>query len=162
MPTWVPINSQTIGAGVTQVTFNSFSGYTDLVLILAAAPALSGNAFYVTFNNNAGSYAWLQLLGGSGGTPVSNTGSANYTKIVNNLDSSTNNFSASYIWIPNYSSSSFSKQILSRSGGATNGVIWTSSGWASTAPITSIEFKDETGGAMRQGSTFTLYGILAA
>ncbi len=160
MATWVPINTQTIGSGITSVVFNSFSGYTDLIFILSASPANAGNSIYARFNNDAGTYAWIQLLPAT--TPSSNTGTGTYMKIVNNLDTSSVVYDASQIWIPNYSNASYFKQVLSYSGGVNSGPVWTSAAWANTNAITSITFTDESGGSLGSGSTFTLFGILAA
>jgi hypothetical protein len=160
MPTWVPIGTTTAGASTSTVEFNSFSGYSDLVLICAAAPATAGQGIMARFNSNAGTYVWIQMFV-SGGTLGSNSGSGSMTKLLNNCDSASGLFGASLTWIPNYNNNSYWKQTLSRTGGTNNGVMWSNSTWQGGA-ITTITLTDESGGNFREGSTFTLFGILAA
>jgi hypothetical protein len=160
MPTWVPIGTATAGASTSTVEFNSFSGYTDLVLITAAAPSGSGQSIYARFNSSTGSYAWIQMYV-SGSTLASNSGAGGFTKLLNNCDSNVGFFGANWVWIPNYNNNTSWKQTLARTGGTTNGTMWSNSAWQGGA-ITSITLTDESGGNFRQGSTFTLFGILAA
>jgi hypothetical protein len=160
MPTWVPIGTTTAGASTSTVTFSSFGGYTDLVLICAAAPASAGQAIIARFNSSTATYAWIQMFV-SGSTLASNSGTSNQTKLLNNCDSASGLFGASLTWIPNYNNASYWKQTQSRTGGTNQGVMWSNSTWQGGA-ITTITLTDEAGGNFRQGSTFTLFGILAA
>jgi hypothetical protein len=61
----------------------------------------------------------------------------------------------------NYSNATTYKTMLSRANNGAAGVDAIANLWRSTAAISSITVKI-TGGNMKAGSTFTLYGIAAA
>lgn len=156
--TYVPISTQTVGA-VSSITFNSFSGYTDLLLVATAARGITGSGsadFNMTFNGDTGSNYSVTLLYEGGSTRASNRANFNWMGAVgdgNNLQS--------MVHIMNYSNSTTYKTALGRWGSPSDGIVRASVGlWRSTAAITSFTITPPNG--IASGSTFTLYGILAA
>lgn len=161
--TYTPIATTTTSGSQASVTFNSFSGYTDLILIIAAKDSngsLDGNA-NITFNSDTGSnYSTTYLYGtGSvaGSTRVSN---ANNTPALV-TGSTANNFGTTIVQIMNYSNSTTYKTVLSRGNSAESVLAARVGLWRNTAAITSLT-ATAAGGSWVNGSTFTLYGIAAA
>jgi hypothetical protein len=160
--TYVSIATQTLGSAAASVTFSSISGsYTDLVLILNASGSTGINVL-MQFNGDTGTNYSSTTLGGSGTTAYSARYS-NQTSIEINyegyLDSGFN--TNSIINIQNYSNSTTYKTTLDRFNNAGLGVDAVVGLWRNTAPITSVVLKTHTG-TFATGSTFSLYGILAA
>ena len=162
--TYEPIATQTLGSAQSSVTFNSFSGYTDLRLVMTPI-ATSGSTTYVAlqFNGDTGTnYSETYMTGnGSSGTSARdsnvnatylyNTGAPTSAGLVVTTD------------IMNYSNSTTYKTLITRSNNAsayTNAYVGL---WRNTAAITSIVIAPTGGsGTYAAGSTFTLYGIKAA
>jgi hypothetical protein len=164
--TYVPIATQTLGAGATSVTFSSISGsYTDLVLVTSALSPGGGNnsrGYRFELNSDTGtnySQTWLanatssretsQTRGRIGG--ISETASDVTTVITNFL---------------NYSNTTTYKTVLSRSSNLnTNGDTNVFAGvslWRSTSAITAIKLTMSDNSSFITGSSFSLYGIAAA
>jgi hypothetical protein len=156
--TYEPIESKTVGA-VSSVTFNSFSGYTDLVLIATAARGISNAGaadFNMTFNGDTGNNYSTTLLYEANSTRSANRANLNWMGGVGD-----NNLMQSMVHIMNYSNSNVYKMCLGRWGSATDGMIRASVGtWKNTAAITSFTITPTNG--IASGGTFTLYGIKAA
>jgi len=159
--TYTPIATTTLVSNQTSVTFNSFSGYTDLILI--------GNFKNTTpvdmnlqFNSDtAGNYSYTQMYGD--GTSVASLKGTNSSGIVtdNGAAGFGTDWSNVIIHIMNYSNTTTYKTALTRnnapiSTGVTAGV------WRNTNAITSLDYSASSSSAIATGSTFTLYGILAA
>jgi hypothetical protein len=158
--TYEPIATTTLGSAQSTITFTSFGGYTDLVLIGNLAFS-SADYVRLVFNNetsNTNYYGtWLQgdTSGGRynssqywiGGATQLNTTIGNNTAIINIL---------------NYANTTTQKTVLARynKAGATLGVQVGS--WNNTAAITQIDIKGAEGNNLATGTTFTLYGIKAA
>jgi hypothetical protein len=160
--TYTPIATTTLGSSQSSVTFNSFSGYTDLILIgnaIRGGTPGSGAANYnLTFNGDTGSTYSSTLL--YEGSPYSdrqtNTTSMGYSGSVGD-----NNRMQNTLHIMNYSNTTTYKTILARWGSPVDGHVRASVGlWRSTAAITSFTITPSLGVAA--GSSFTLYGIKAA
>lgn len=162
--TYTPIYTTTLGSAQSSVTLNSFSGYTDLRLVMTPI-ASSGSTTYVSlqFNGDTATNYSETYLTGNGSTAGSardpnvnatylyNTGAPTTAGLVVTTD------------IMNYSNSTTYKTLLTRSNLAsayTNAYVGL---WRSTAAITSIVIAPVGGsGTYAAGSTFTLYGIKAA
>lgn len=159
--TYTSIATTTLGSATASVTFNSFSGYTDLVLV--ANQGNDQNAdydVYVRFNSDSGTnYSRTQLVGN--GTSASSSRSSNNTEF--RMGPSLNNTPTSMLTLNlmNYSNSTTFKTTLLRSGQASGYTTAAVGLWRSTAAITSIVLSLQTGNFVA-GSTFTLYGILSA
>lgn len=160
--TYTPIATTTLGSAQASVTFNSFSGYTDLVLVISAA-GTAGADIRLQFNSDTGTNYSRTYLSGSGSSAVSgratsasSAGITAYGTLTATLGG-TNNITH----IMNYSNSTTYKTALSRSNDAGAGTDAIVSMWRNTAAITSFLVSASTGN-FSTGSTFTLYGIKAA
>jgi len=165
--TYTPIATQTLGSAQASVTFNSFSGYTDLVLIMQGKSANSTDDVQLYFNSDTGSNYSLTTLIGTGSSATS----ARYSNLSNGFYISrpgwTNaGFTTTILNFMNYANSTTYKTVLFRSGANDNSTGYNGTEaqvalWRSTAAITSFTIKPVSGN-INSGSIFTLYGILAA
>jgi len=164
--TYEPIATTTLGSAQATVTFNSFSGYTDLILVMQGKSALSSDDVQLYFNSDTGSNYSLTTLFGTGSSAVS----ARYTNLSNGFYISrpgwtSAGFTTTILNFMNYANSTTYKTVLFRSGANDNSAGYNGTEaevalWRSTAAITS--FTIQGGGNIAVGSTFTLYGIAAA
>ena len=168
--TYDKIYSTTLGSSQSSVTLNSFSGYTDLRLIIANATAVTTEANIVfRINGDSGSNYSVTNLGARAlsATPFSARQSSvtyGYLNWYSAIDSRAGMVIADFM---NYANTTTYKTILGSSrineGNATYaGVEDTVNLWRSTSAITSIVLSLSTGASYATGSTFTLYGIKAA
>jgi hypothetical protein len=163
--TYEPIATTTLGSAQTTVTFNSFSGYTDLICV--AVPKISGATAYNLngyFNNDYSSsnYSATRLIGyGSG---YASDRLTNYAVLLLSGEAKvpTTNNANFIIQVMNYSNSSTYKTVLSRSNNASAGTDAIVNLWRNTAAITSFTLLPDGAAQFASGSTFTLYGIKAA
>ena len=162
--TYEPIATTTLGTAASSVTFSSITGtYTDLVLIVNGAIASGAQDIWVQVNGDTGSnYSRTNLYGT--GSVAGSTRLTSQTKYAMNdaaaLDS-TYQFN-SIMQFMNYSNTTTYKTMLERANNAARGVDAGVHLWRSTAAITSILVYNSGGTNYVVGSTFTLYGILAA
>jgi hypothetical protein len=163
--TYVQIGSTvTVGAGgAASMDFSSIPAtYTDLCLKISSrsSNASAYVAIRVRYNGSASSYIGRQLYGDGAGA-VSNTYSDGWSGFMNAANSTTNTFSSTEIYIPNYASSnnkSSSVDFAQESNAATAITGMLARVWDNTAAITSIAITPEIGNFV-QYSTATLYGI---
>jgi hypothetical protein len=161
--TYTPIATQTLSTSAASVTFSSIpSGYTDLIVVVDAYNN-TGNGYWLymqagngsidTGNNYSGTY-----LFGNGTSAISQRGTSG-PSIVGAIDAS--NFRTHIVQIQNYANTTTYKTWLSRSNasGYTGAFV---NLWRSTSAINTIQFSIEASKSFIPGSTFTLYGILAA
>lgn len=156
--TYTPIATYTANGSQTSITFNSFSGYTDLVLISA------GNSAAITaiirFNGDTGTNYSRTIIRGNGSTADS-VRQSNQDAIT--LDGSYSQPGQNFIvHIMNYSNSTTYKTTLQRSNNASAGLDQGVGLWRNTAAITSLEMRPAGATPWTSGTTFTLYGIKAA
>jgi hypothetical protein len=157
--TYTPIATTTLGSTTSTVTFNSFSGYTDLIIISAAKSTGTTESIMLRFNGDSGNnYSFTYLFG---------TGSAAASGRQSNLSFSlggfaSQNYQANIVHIMNYANTTTYKTSLERRNDASSQVFQSVSLWRSTAAITSLTLQPENGQSFASGSTFTLYGIAAA
>jgi len=159
--TYTPIATTTLGSTNSTITFSSFSGYTDLVLI--GNPIVSASLdykWYVNGDSSSGLYSQTRLNGNgstatSGGTPNANS---LYLDAVSPGSGSMQNFIMNF---QNYANTSVYKTVLIRYNDAANDVAARVALWRNTNAITSITISTDSS-TFAVGSTFTLYGILAA
>jgi hypothetical protein len=155
--TYEPIATTTLGSTQTSVTFNSFSGYTDLVLVASVSSSGGGGVASLRFNGDSGSNYSDTYMYGNGTTAASGRDVSQTVMSAGDYPSS-GTFSVNIYNFQNYSNSTTNKTVLMRH--STNGVTVASVGlWRNTAAITSIVLSS---GGYAAGSTFTLYGIKAA
>ena len=157
--TYEPIATYSASGSQNTITFNSFSGYTDLRLVI------SGNTVnYNTslrFNSDSGSnYSRTVVRGYSSTADSFRQTSQTILAIDASVSQPGQNMTAD---IFNYSNSTTYKTSLLRSNNATAGLDQGVGLWSSTAAITSISVLFQVGTQnYSAGTTFTLYGIKAA
>ena len=156
--TYTPIATNTLGSATSSVTFNSFSGYTDLVLVFQTKLTTS-NAIKVQYNADTGSnYSYTRLYS-YGSTPASDR-ATNTTYFDAGFSAS--NMVNQTIQIMSYANTNTFKTAITRAstegGSQVFENVWL---WRSTSAITSIKIEAASGN-LDTGSTFTLYGIAAA
>ena len=162
--TYEPIATTTLTGTSTAITFTSFGGYTDLVLVCSVknstanwpSPRLQfntdtagGNTYYSnTFMYGTGSGS------GSSGRQANDDGIA-----LGNVDNA--NFSTVIANIMNYTNTTTYKTVVSRIGSASSNTQAYVGMWRRTGAITDITITPQVY-SFDIGSTFTLYGIKAA
>lgn len=162
--TYVPIQTYTLGSAQSSVTFNSFSGYTDVRLVMSARTDTGNNVDYavVKLNGDTGAnYSRTELYGD--GSSAASSRAANFligiasTAQGGNTDIKT----MDTMDFMNYSNTTTYKTVLYRETSASQLTLAGVGLYRSTSAITSITL---TGyyGTWQAGSTFTLYGIKAA
>jgi len=162
--TYTPIATSTLGSNTATVSFSSFSGYTDLILVSVARHTGSGMVgAYINFNSDTGAnYSQTRLYtNGSGSTSDRNASAS--TIEYNYIGGS--NFTPTYVNIMNYSNSISYKPILikwnSLGNGSASYFLEEICQWKNSSPITTITLTTSSN-SYTTGSTFTLYGIKAA
>jgi len=159
--TYTPIATTTLSSAAASVTFSSISGsYTDLVVVSNGNNSALAE-IRIRFNSDSGSNYSESLMLGSGVNAISGRGT-NMTYLVHNYIDTTRGMSVSQI--NNYSSPNVYKTMLTRWNAPSSSDPYTAAYvglWRNTAAITSITILTSTGN-LSAGSTFTLYGILAA
>lgn len=160
--TYTPISTTTLGSAQASLTFNSFSGYTDLVLICNFGTTKgSQDGLLFRINSDSGSNYSIQRLNGNGSSAYADYVNNTSSFIAGGVDGNSTT-SVTIYNILNYSNTSTYKTVLMRNNYPST-VLNASTGlWRNTAAITSIVLSPESGTNLRAGSTFTLYGILAA
>ena len=161
--TYEPIATTTLGSNTASVTFSSITGtYTDLIIV-ANLGSTTTPSVCLQFNSDTGSnYSMGNLYGN--GTTASSSRQSNSTQMnFNFVDPGTTVVATAIYQIMNYSNATTYKSVLGRFGNAGTGTQATVGLWRSTAAITSVKLMlDSSGPLLLSGSTFTLYGILAA
>ena len=160
--TYTPIATTTLGSGQADITFTSFSGYTDLVLIVSGTPVTAGSYnLEMRFNGDTASNYSRTVLSGDGSAASSSRNSSQTKIVITNEGNLTTTINNQIINIFNYSNSTTYKTVLARGNRANAGSDATVGLWRSTAAITSIVIF-LTGSNLATGTTATLYGISAA
>jgi hypothetical protein len=157
--TYTPIATNTLGSATSSVSFSSFSGYTDLVLVFQTKLTAS-NAIKVQYNSDTGSnYSYTRLYGiGSGSGSSDRASNASYFDAGFSASDTVNQI----IQIMNYANTTTYKTALSRASTEGGSQVFANAWlWRSTSAITSIQIAGASGN-LDTGSTFTLYGIVAA
>ena len=165
--TYSTIATTTLGSAQANVTFSSFSGYTDLELVCNYGLATAGNTLAIQVNSDTGTnYSWTWVFGdGSSATSArsSNTSSIPLISLLGSENALTTQVNVKF---QNYANTTTNKTLLAR-GGRANANNYPGSGalvglWRSTSAITSIKLFDPNASNIISGSTFTLYGIASA
>lgn len=159
--TYTPIANTTANGSANSITFNSFSGYTDLILVFLGTVTSASGDLGLRFNSDTNSnysYTWLTTAGAYTGSNTNSTSitATEYSYLDNTSDTLT------IINFPDYSNSNTYKPILSRSNKPNYHVEQKVGLWRNTNAITSITvFSTGSNPNFASGSTFTLYGIKA-
>ena len=159
--TYTPLATTTLASAASSYTFSSISGsYTDLVLVAAVQnTANTGDEVAFQVNGDTTTNYSRTRLYGNGSTAGTSTSSA-VTKGALGINSTTD-FSVITANFQNYSNSTTYKPVISRGSSSGYTSVYASL-WRSTSAITSITILPDSGTTFTTGSTFTLYGILAA
>ena len=158
--TYIPLATQTLSSSATTVTFSSIPAtYTDLILVFnPVVTTTSGIDYQITFNSDtASNYSRTYLLGN--GTSASSGRSTTQTSYAPGgiYDNSTVT-----IQVLNYSNTTTYKTPIARVNIASQYTAATVGLWRNTAAINRIDITTSTTANFNTGSTFSLYGILAA
>lgn len=158
--TYSTIATTTLGSAQANVTFSSFSGYTDLVLVFnGRCTSTGGWNLFLQFNSDTGTNYSATSLYGDGTSAFSARGSNNAA--VGGWFVDGTNPGTVIANIMNYSNTSTNKTVIGRGNNTGYGVDARVGLWRNTAAITSMLIYSN-GGNWLTGSTFTLYGISAA
>ena len=167
--TYTSIATTTLGSAQSTITFNSFSGYTDLVLIGSVNTSTEGGSVIMRFNSDSGTNYSQTFLYGNGSSAASGRGTSTSSIYVQGLaygsPSAANTFAPFIANLQNYANSTTYKTVITRatglqsSGGDVEAIVGL---WRNTAAITSIVLSNNNSSNFSIGSTFTLYGIQAA
>jgi len=160
--TYSQIASTTLGSAAASVTFSSIAGtYTDLVLVITPIYVTSGTEVDITFNGDTASNYSRTQLGGNGTAAVSvRETSATKFRLTYSANVATTYAYNAIVNFMNYSNTTTYKTALSRGNNASGGVEAEVGLWRSTDAIITIGVASS--GTFNTGSTFNLYGILAA
>jgi hypothetical protein len=157
--TYEPIATTTVsGSSTTSITFSSFTGYTDVIIVSQMKSTTS--SIQMQFNSDTGTNYSSTRLYGDGSSAASDR-----LTNVNQVDftiGGTTEWATIIAQIQNYSNATTFKTCLLRQNNAAGLVNAQVSLWRNTNAITSIEIKQSGAGYFNAGSTFTLYGIKAA
>jgi hypothetical protein len=160
--TYTPIATNTLGSAQSDVTFNSFSGYTDLVLVMNLGAGSSGADIFCQVNADTGSNYSNTRLTGDGTTASSGRASSQSNMRFSDGGSpQTTANSVTIVNFMNYSNATTYKTVLNRASNGNRGTDAYVNLWRGTSAITSIKVYLSTGN-ITSGSTFTLYGIASA
>jgi hypothetical protein len=163
--TYTPLARTTLTSSAATVTFSSISGsYTDLVVVLSVRGTASGNDIDLTgqFNSDTGSnYSWTRIYGTGSAAGSQRGSSVAYLRIGNMAGTGYSSYSPMILNIQNYSNTTTYKTMIGRPNNPDRIVDAYVNLWRSTSAITSVSFSASSG-SFDIGSTFTLYGILAA
>ena len=159
--TFTLIASYTLGSsGQTTIDFTSIpQTYTDLCLKFSARFNVSDADTLLKFNGSTTSYTTKRMYGNgstyASDSPVREAGWSNPS------DYTTNSFSNSEIYIPNYTSSiykTYTGDAVTENNGTTSYQSYIAGLWSNNNPITSITLI-EGSNTFVQYSTAYLYGI---
>jgi hypothetical protein len=166
--TYEPISTTTLGSNQTSVTLNSFSGYTDLILVIGSATFTADSTLYVQYNTDTGTnYSSTRLTGNGSSASSSRTTSVNAAQIGAGDGMSATIPQTCIVQFQNYANATTYKTALARWSRSDAEVAATVSMWRSTSAITSMEIYGGFGNgtknsSLKTGTTLTLYGIKAA
>ena len=161
--TYTPIQTTTLGSAQASVTFSSFSGYTDLVLVMQTSISSGTQQNKLRFNGDTATNYSATILSGNGTSAISTGQVNNSSMLIGYDDYNTSAFGQmTIVNIQNYANTTTYKTAITRGANANTGVSATAGLWRSTAAITSITLLPSGGANYTAGSTFTLWGILNA
>lgn len=162
--TYTPLATQTLGSAAASVTFSSISGaYTDLVLVSVAGTTTGAPNTFLQFNGDTATNYSIRAVIGNGSTASSGAvnNSSQFYIDYNAMPDQTLGTTVNICNIMNYSNATTYKTILVRANAAARGSEAIVGLWRSATAITSLVVKPASS-TFLAGSTFTLYGIVAA
>lgn len=160
--TYSTIATTTLASAAASYTFSSIpSTYTDLIVVMNGQIASGGNdsVLYQFNGDTATNYSGTSIYGTGSGTGSDRaTNTANY--VAGRMSSAAN--STSIFQVQNYANTTTYKTSLARASVPDAIVLAYVGLWRSTAAINSIKLYTASAVNFNVGTTFTLYGILAA
>ena len=157
--TYDKIATTTLSTATADVTFSSFSGYTDLVLVINAKMTGTGNSIYLRFNNDTTSSYHTQALGNNSTARSSNQFGCGLGGYLVGYDANQFMIEAHIL---DYANTTKYKPVVSRYGSAGTQVEILLNSYGSATAVTSMKVLINAADTFQSGSTFTLYGILRA
>jgi hypothetical protein len=162
--TYEPIATYTMPSAASSYTFTSVSSaYTDIVLI--GNLAAGSTNFDIQVGNGSAdtgtNYSSTRIYG-NGSAAGSDRQTSNATGMLGNVSNSATVLTNFIVSFQNYKNTSTYKTVLARfndSNAITFGIVGM---WRSTSAINTIKIYSTNASNIPAGSTFTLYGILAA
>jgi hypothetical protein len=134
------------------------SNYTDLRLICAGFFVVGYQSTFFRLNGDSSSnYSWNYMHGN--GTSATSGKAANQSSGFLQMSGSQSNAVVDFY---SYSNTSVYKTYVVRQNGASDLTLAAVNLWRSTAAINSIYIQNDYSGNIGSGTTFSLYGIVAA
>ena len=162
--TYTPLATTKLTSSSATVTFSSIpQTYTDLVVSINIAGLTAQETPKMYFNGDTSAlYSTTFLDGGSSVLSNRTTAQGSFYGIGAYNSGNPTGVSSILININNYSNTTNNKTMLARSAAATLSTNLTVGLYRSTSAVSSISFIVHGGNSYLPGTTFTLYGILAA
>ena len=159
--TYVAIATNTLGSAATGITFSSIPAtYTDLIIVCGIQGG-SGTGVGIQVNSDtANNYSNTRLIGDGTSATSANSSNSGNARIAQNGYSSAQK-GVIIVNVQNYCNTTTYKTILARNNIATSATEVIVNLWRSTSAINSI-YVYATTGTLETGTTFQLFGILAA
>jgi len=169
--TYTPIASTTVDTASATIVFSSIPAtYTDLVLVMQPGADVGDENIGLRFNDDtSGNYSYQRIGANNTAGTYNASRQNNFTRINTTEATGTGPTLGKLVitaHIMNYTNTTTYKIVLARSGqvgGTYNGVELFTGAWRATpAAINSITIMQGGARTFSTGSTFNLYGILAA
>lgn len=163
--TYTELKKETVAVAASSITIDltGISGYTDLELVATVQASVADQALTIQFNGDNGTgslYSNTALrLNGTAAQSFKQSG-ATLMLMSNSALPPTSGFALYNSKFFDYTNTSTSKTVLTRSSSAASGVDLIAGLWRNTNAITSIKIAI-TSGNLAVGSTFSVYGIKA-
>jgi hypothetical protein len=156
-----------LNASASSISFTNIpqSGYTDLKIVASTRDTRSNvaNGLILQFNGSSTGFT-SRVIEGSGASAYSFTDTQGLTGENTSATATSNTFSSTECYIPNYTSSnnkSFSFDSVTENNATTAYADLGAGLWSNTAAITSITLTSLNSASFVQYSTFSLYGLAA-
>ncbi len=156
--TYEPIATTTLGSNQSSVSFSSFAGYTDLIIVINGSTTGSCDLKWQANSDTGSNYSGTRMTG-SGSAAfssrfTSDTGAA--------FGWSNTSPSVNILQIQNYANTTTFKSSLGRPSNS-NALVGAYVGlYRSTSAITSLSLMNTDGASFTSGTTFSVYGIANA
>ena len=168
MPTTMQlISAQTLTSASASVVFSSIpQTFTDLKVVYSARNTDSQAALYIRPNGSTANLSARRLMADGATVSSGTSGSTIYVFSLNDSTTTSNSYSNTEFYIPNYASTTVAKSISIDGTSETNAspgagaFRYLGAGlWNDTTAISSITLVPEGTGIFAIGSSFYLYGI---
>ena len=158
-PTNDPIYSTTLTSSVPSVTLTIPNGYTHVRIMTSLKADGFVNTYMRINGDSTGAYSWTRIYGANGS--VFGSGRATNSSEIFLGDVNTSSFTSDEIYINNYLNTNFYKNVIISSDMPESAVQKSSGTWRNSSAVTSVTIYPS-GANFVSGSTFKVYGILAA